>query len=45
MKDLDENSSTLHTVMSYVIIGNLTMARCYVDWGCDQNIMAGKDEA
>jgi hypothetical protein len=31
IKDLDENSPNLHTVMSFVIMGDLTMAGCYVD--------------
>ena len=42
LKDPDLNALTLHTEISYVVMGDLTMAGCYVDWNCVQKMIAGQ---
>ena len=39
MMDKLDNSPTLHILLSMVVLGDLTMAGCFVDWDCLQKIL------
>ena len=41
LRDPELGSLILHTEISYVVLGDLTMPGCYVDWGCVQKMIAG----
>ena len=42
LKDPTMKSTILHTEISYVVMGDLTMAGCYIDWESARNIIAGQ---
>ena len=39
MMDKLDNSPTLHMLLSLVVLGDLTLAGCFVDWDCLQKIL------
>ena len=42
----DSESNTRHTDIGTVVLGDLNMAGCYVDWGVAKTIMnAGQNKA